>query len=398
MPQNSRDLSERVNRGSRVGAYLAFSACLALLALAAPAAADDVALLPVDGRASQDRLDAITEQMATALRAQGHQLRPAPTARVDHPPASAAMEAIAAGSRAIYVVTAEVEPLRGQYRLHVHVYYRPAGRLEELVATVLEAEEAERLADILRSMVRREGLGEDALRLTGEPEDPDERARREAEEQARREAEEQAAREAEEQARREAEEQAAREAAEAARLEAEEQARREAEERDREARAWDARAQYGQDAPWMIQLAVGGRYALTLGDLGPVMAGQGGGGVFDAGVNVGRTFEGVDGLEIRAGVDFSTGTFTAFGIHAGVAYLASLFVEPIYLGGALDVGAVFLATGSRDAGFAARLSALVAWQPVEHLYFEASLPELGVATPGAGVFTIGASVRGGYRF
>ncbi|MGE0784705.1 MAG: hypothetical protein AB7S26_03380 [Sandaracinaceae bacterium] len=366
-----------------------------VLGVAPSAYADQVALLPVRGQTDQDQLDRITDSIAAVLRSGGHTLVNAASARVPMPPSSAQMDA--AAPNVMYVVAAEVEPLRGQYRLHIYVYYRPAGRLEELLVNVLEADEQARLTDVLGSMVRRDGLGDDALRLTGEAEDPDERARREAEEQARREAEEQAAREEEERARREAEEQAAREAEEQARRDAEEAEREAAERAARERAAWDSRGQYGADAPWMIQIGAGGHYIAPLGGL-PAMAAQGGGGVFDARLDVGRTFEGVDGFEVRGGIEFAHGSYTAFGLHVGVAYLASLFVEPIYIGGALDVGAIFLATGSRDAGFAARISALIAWQPVEHLYFEASLPELGLATPGAGIFSIGATVRGGYRF
>ncbi|MFK7989813.1 MAG: hypothetical protein AB8I08_27590 [Sandaracinaceae bacterium] len=362
--------------------------------------ADAVALLPVDGRAEQERLDEVEQLVSTILQEQGHRLAAPSESSVSRPPASAQMESIANGSNATYVVAAEVEPLRGQYRLHVHVYYAPAGRMEELVATVLEAEERERLSDILSAMVRQAGLGEDALRLTGEPEDPDTqsaedaaREAREAEEAAAREAEEQAARDAEEQAAREAEERRA--AAEAAR-EADEQAAREAEEREAAEQAFNERVQYGADSPWMAQLQVGGGYAVALGDIpGPS---QGGGGLFEAGLRLGRSFEGIDGFELRGGLDFRTGAFTGLGIHVGAAYLASLFAEPFFIGASAEVGVVFTLTGAREAGFSARASALFAWRPVENVYLEVSIPEIGVVTPGTGALTIGASGRVGYRF
>jgi hypothetical protein len=269
------------------------------------------------------------------------------------------------------------------------------GRLEELVATVLSAEERARVSDILSSMVRREGLGEDALRLTGE-EDPDAATRRDAEERARLEAEAAAQREAEEAARLEAEAQARREAEEAARQEAEEQARREEAERRRLEEAWNGRVQYGADAPWMAQLVVGGRYAAILGQL-PAGA-QGGGGLFDLGLRIGRTFEGLDGLELRGGLDFATGAFTALGLHVGVAWLGSFFTEPVFIGLGGEVGVIFTLTGARDVGFSGRASALIAWRPTDRFYVEASLPEVGVVTPGSGAVTIGASLRAGYRF
>ena len=120
--------------------------------------------------------------------------------------------------------------------------------------------------------------------------------------------------------------------------------------------------------------------------------------MFDASLRIGRSFEGIDGFELRGGIDFQTGVYTAFGIHVGAAWLGSFFVEPFYIGAGLDAGVVFTTTGSRDVGFSTRLSALFAWQPVEHLYFEASLPEIGLVTPGTGAITIGASLRAGYRF
>ena len=340
-----------MNSRSRLLAALLFTLVLA----PSVASADAVALLALGGRADQERLEATEQVMAELLREQGHRLAAPSAASVDHPPTSAQLEQVAEDSRAIYVITAEVEPMRGQYRLSIHVYYRPAGRLEELVVTVLEDEERARLADVLRSMVRREGLGEDALRLTEEI-DPEDRAQREAEEQARREAE------------------AEREAAE----------------------AWDARVPYGADAPWMIQLQVGGRYAATLGSL-PAGA-QGGGGLFDAGLRLGRSFEGVDGFELRGGLDFATGTYTALGIHVGASWLGSFFVEPVFIGLGGEVGVIFTLTGSRDAAFSGRVSALFAWRPADHFYLEASLPELGYVSPGAGALTIGASLRAGYRF
>ena len=373
-----------------------------ILVMPSVAMADSVALLTLGGGADQARLDEVEQTLSDLLREQGHRLAAPSAARVSHPPVSAEMEQVAVGSRALYVVTAEVEPMRGQYRLSVHVYYRPAGRLEELVVTVLLAEERERLADVLRSMVRRGGLGEDALRLT-EQVDPEEAARRRAEEAARLEAEEAARLEAEEAARLEAEAQALRdaEAEEAARLEAEAQreaeARREAEEAARrEAEAFNARVPYGGDAPWMLQVSVGGRY---LGTLAALPAGaQGGGGLFDVGVRLGRSFEGLDGFELRGGLDFSTGALTALALHVGAAWLASPVVEPIFIGVGAEVGVIFALTGSRDAGFSGRISALFAWRPADHFYLEASLPELGYISPGAGALTIGASVRAGYRF
>lgn len=381
-----------VNSGSRISHATRALAVGLVVSLAAPASAlaDAVALLPVDGRADPERLQEVEQLLGEILTEQGHRVVPPSESSVGHPPTSAQLESIATGSGAIYVVAAEVEPLRAQYRLHVHVYYRPAGRMEELVATVLEAAERERLSDILSAMVRRQGLGEDALRLTGEPSaadepatDPAEQARLEEEERRRR--EEAEAREREEAERRRQEE-----------ADAAEAARREEEERRRAQEAWDARARYGTDAPWMAQLRVGGRYALALGDLPSGV--QGGGGLFDLGIRLGRTFEGIEGFELRGGLDFQTGAFTSLGVHAGAAWLGNFFLEPVFIGLGGEVGVIFTLTGAREVGFSGSISALFAWRPTDRFYLEASLPEVGVVTPGTGAVTIGGSLRAGYRF
>ncbi len=376
----------RVNARSR---FAAFTIALLVWAVPVLAEADRVVLYPLGGDAEQARLDDIEERVATILRDQGHTIVPPPSA--SRPSTSAEMESVASAANASYVVVAQVDPLRGQYRFEIHVYYLPAGRLEDLVATVLESEEQARLSDILSSMVRREGLGEDALRLTGEETTPpppgetdEERQRREAEEAARREAEEQARREAEEAARREAEEQARREADEAARRA--EQAQR----------AWNERPLYGADGHWMLQLGGSGSYAIALGEL-PAMH-QAGGGLFDVSFRVGRTFDGLEGFELRGGLDYTTGVFSALGIHVGAAWLGSFFVEPFYIGAGGEVGVIFPFTGSREVGFSARVGALFAWRPIPHLVIEASVPEIGVITPGTGAVTVGGSLRVGYRF
>ena len=125
---------------------------------------------------------------------------------------------------------------------------------------------------------------------------------------------------------------------------------------------------------------------------------QGGGGLFDLGLRLGRTFEGLDGFELRGGLDFATGAFAAIGLHVGAAWLGSFLVEPLFIGLGAEVGVLFTLTGARDVAFSGRISALWAWRPVENFYLEVSVPELGYVSPGAGAVTIGASARGGVRF
>ena len=40
----------------------------------------------------------------------------------------------------------------------------------------------------------------------------------------------------------------------------------------------------------------------------------------------------------------------------------------------------------------------MSWNPVDHLYFELALPELGVMTNGTGTLVVGVALRIGYRF
>ena len=120
--------------------------------------------------------------------------------------------------------------------------------------------------------------------------------------------------------------------------------------------------------------------------------------MFDGGLRVGRSFEGIDGFELRGGVDFHTGAYTALGLHVGAAWLGSFFTEPVFIGLSGEVGVVFTLTGARDVGFSGRVAALFAYRPLEHFYLELAVPELGIVTPGAGAVSIGASFHVGYRF
>jgi hypothetical protein len=255
-------------------------------------------------------------------------------------------------------------------------------------------------------MVRRVGLGEDALRLTGSEPAPAPEGETEEERLAREERERLALEEAE---------RVRREAEEAARLEEEERARQEAEEaarRNEEAqRAWNQRLQYGADGHWMVQLRVGGGYAMRLSPLANAVRNDGG--LFDVGLSVGRTFDGLDGFEVRGGIDVISGEFAGFvvgdgtapavgitglAVHAGAAWLGSFFSAPVYIGVGAEVGAIFTFTGARDVGFSGRLSPLVAWRPSDPIMLEASILEVGVLSPGAGVVSIGGSIRAAYRF
>lgn len=367
--------------------------------LAAPsvARADRVVAYALGGTASEERIEHIEEAILTAVRALGHTVVNPPSGGT--PTTASEMDGIALARSADYVLVPRIDAtMPGQYRLHLAVGH--SGRVEELVVNVTDAEEAERLRDVLGAMLRPDGLGDDALRLSGIESDEEraareaEEARLRAEEEARRRAEEEAAA-ADEEARRRAEEEARLAAEEEERRRAEEEAARAAEEARRaEEERWNARPTYASDGPWMIMAGgeVGGFVGLANNTLG-----RGIGGAFGL-IQVRLARHLVEGLELRGGLDLILGPMTGLDVQVGAAYLFSPFVDPIYLGAQAELGASFAFTGARDAGFLFRVSALAGWRPTEHLYLEVALPEIGVMTNGVGALVFGASLRVGYRF
>ncbi|MDQ3033688.1 MAG: hypothetical protein M3Y87_14820 [Myxococcota bacterium] len=391
-----------MKHGSRLHSSVAFTIALAILVAITPAIAraDRVVLYPVTGRADPDRLEEVEDHVADALRALGHEVVAPPGGISSEPPSTAAqMGGVATASGASYVVIAEIEPLRAQYRLHVRVGYQATERVEELVVTVMAAEEEARLRDVLAAMLRPEGLGDDAVRLTGEPDpaaDEAERLRREDEERARQQA-------ADEEAAREEAERAAREAEEA--RTAEERAQREEAERAaREREAWNARATYGSDGEWLLLIGGEASYAFGFSQRtvrlpdGTMEQRDTGGGLGLIQARVGRAFSGTDGLELRGGIDVVLGAFGGMNIVLGGVWQFSPFTFPIRIGVTIELGGSFTFTGARDAGFLVRGGAVASWAPIRQLQIELALPEIGVITNGAGAFLIGAAVRVGYRF
>jgi hypothetical protein len=391
---------------------LAIFAVLVLPAFVVPsvAHAERVVLYPVTGDADPDVLDEVEDALEASIRRVGHSRAPAPGGIASSAPTtSAQMEGIAMSAQARYVVVPRIEPLPGQYRLHLVVGHD--GRVEELLVNVVRAEESARLDDVLRSILRPEGLGEDALRLSGIETD-EERARREAEEAARREAEAAAQRDAEaarlEEERRAAEAEAARRAEEEAQRErtAAEQAQREEEERRaREANAGENRPQLGSDGATIVMLGVLGGGLVPVGTSGPQPTGGGavrppsgalGIGVIQA--RVGHALSGTGGLELRGGLDLMLGGTSGLGILVGASYQLTPFTAPIHIGAMIELGVNILFTGPQDAGFLGRVSAIASWMPIEHFSIEVSLPELGYVSNGPGAVTFGASARLGYRF
>jgi hypothetical protein len=382
-----------VKNGSRRERICQFAvlAVAFLLSLPEIARADRVVLYPVTGRADPERLEHVEDELAAAIRDLGHEvLAPPGGLGVDRRPNTAAeLGGVATASSAMYVVLAEVEPLRAQYRLHVRVGYQPSERAEDLVVTVMEAEERARIREVLSAMLRPAGLGEDALRLTGETDSAsDDAARREEEERARAEAELAAQRETEERAAREAEEA----------RQAQERAQAEAQERER----WNSRPLYGSDGRWLIAIGGGASYAVAFGDRPVIRDGMVAGRTSEIGglgriqARAGYAFSGLDGLELRGGLDVVLGAVGGLDVVVGGTWQFSPFLEPIRIGPLVELGASFTFTGAQNAGFLVRAGALVSWAPIPQLQIELS-PDVAFLTNSPGAFMFGGSLRVGYR-
>ena len=365
-------------------AFLAFLA----LAAAQTARADRVVLEPPNGTAVQERLDEVADALGVAIRAAGHEVVPVPPLGPGLPAAPLPTTAdevrnIARQQAAQYVMTATVTPMPGQYRLLLRVGYAPIGRVEELEVNVVEAEEPVRLADIVRSMVRPEGLGDDAVRLAAG--DAEAEARIEAERQ-RLAAEERARREEEERAR------AAREEAQRREL-LERERQRTAEREAREREAWANRERYGVGPrPWIVLAGLDVRSLLA-------HPSERSGGFF-GGVELrgGYAIPGVPGLEARAGIDVIFGAISAFTVTVGGVFLASPFSQPIFIGGGGDLGLFVGTTGARAVGFTARGGPMISWRGGPRFYVEGTVPELTYITASGGALAIGLSARAGVRF
>ncbi len=363
---------------------------LGALAWAPVASADRVVLLPPSGTAQQEELDRVEEALADAIVALGHEAVTEAGAlgvAEDAPPPETAneMQGVAEMQNAQYVVVPRITALPGQYSLFLRVGYAPAPRVEEIEVSVVTANEAERLRDVMGALLRPEGLGEDAVRLT-EPEDAPDTAADEAaaEEEARRREEERARREEEERAREE--------------FQARERERQQ-EERRRAQEAWEAREQYGERGLWLFQVGLDLRAIVAHQEVVVDGEDRGGGALGGLSLRLGRAFPDVPGLELRAALDLTTGASSGFGLAAGGVYLYSPFEDiPLFFGGGIEAGYFQFVTGNRVASFLVRASGVAVYRATEALYLEVAIPEVMLLTGNGGVGTLGLSVRGGMRF
>jgi hypothetical protein len=364
------------------------------LALTTPsfALAETVELYPVGGTADAALLTSTQTHIRTAITGLGHTIVDGSGTR---PTTTAEFTTAATAGHAVYVVLADIEPSPGHYHLHVWAFSVDAARVEELYVDILLDEEDARLHDILGSMLRPQGLADDALRLSAEETD-EQRARREAAEAAARQAELDRLHQAEADAAAAAEAQRRADEAEAARV-ADEQ-RQQQEQAAREAAAaqqhtWDTRPLYGAGGAWMIQIGGEGGGASALSSHTGVPSG-GPLGLIQA--RVGRMI--IEGLEVRAGADVFLGLASGMDLMLAATYQFTPFAIPIHIGAIVDFGMSIAFQGPRDVGFVMRAGAVVSWMPVDHLYFEVALPQLGVMTNGIGEFLYGGALRVGYRF
>ena len=371
-----------------------------LFFLASTAQAERAGVVAPEGSADNSRRDHVEAAIVATVRAlnldpiSGSALRRPGRAGVPH--TNDELYAFATANQLVWLVTSEVTPLTGQYLFHVRVANLPLHRVEEIEVNVAEADEAARLRDVLSCMLRANGLGDDALRLTT---DPAELARHQAEEAAAaRAAAEQAAiaQQAEADARLRAQVQADHDAAERARAEAEQHEHDAAEARIRaaaeaERNAFVNRQRYANDPahPWVALAGFGGTSVSAHG-----VARGGFSGDFRA--RIGHMVPGFTGLEGRAGLDLMFASVSAINLVVGGVYLRSPFAVPVHIGGGFEMGPLFSTTGSRNAFFMMRLSGNVSWNIIENFSVEGSLPELTYIS--AGAVGIGAHVRAAYRF
>lgn len=359
------------------------------------ALAETVEVFPVGGTAEGSTLTMAQTHLRSTITALGHTIVDGSGTR---PTTAAEFVAAATGAHAVYVVIADIEPHPGHYGLHVWVGSVDANRVEELFVDVLYEDEDARLRDVLGSMLRPQGLADDALRLSAEETDA-ERARRLAAEEAARQAELDRQRQAEADAAAAAEAQRRADEAEAARLADEQRQREEAAAREAAEAAqhsWDQRPLYGAGGAWMVQIGGAGGGGVIYGPHNEHVPGGGALGLVQA--RVGRAIEGTGGLELRAGADVFFGLGTGLDLMVGATYQLTPFTEPIHIGVIAELGVSIAFSGAKDAGFVFRAGAVASWNPTGGLYFELALPELGVMTNGSGALVFGGALRIGYRF
>lgn len=338
---------------------LAFTFGLAM-ASTSLAHADRVVVVSPGGEAEQELLDDVEEALGNAVRTLGHEAATEAgaleTAGAPAPSTANELKAIAEMQNATYVLVPSVQAVPHGYAMHLRVGYAPTTRMEELDVEVGSADEAERLADILRAALRPEGVGEDAVRL--------------AEYRA-----------------------TARAATTPSPAPAPEEQRAPAHEERPRARAPQTERETAMSRGlWMVGVGI---------DVRPVLShhpDREGGVLYGISLRGGRAVRRVPGLEVRTTLDIVNGASGGFALSVGSTYLANLFKRPIFVGGEANLGFYKGITGNHDVVFMGRLSPVIAWRPTGRLYLEAALPELMYLGEEGGALSLGMSLRAGVRF
>ncbi|MEM1414372.1 MAG: hypothetical protein AAGH15_05710 [Myxococcota bacterium] len=347
-------------------------------------------MLHAAGSASEAQRADVEQAVVDAVRALGHEVLRETFDGDPAPPPETANElrAIAEVQGAEWALVPLVRGATERaYEVTFRVGWAPETRIEVLAAEVVRLREAERLEELLAVLLSPDGAG--ATPLAGEDTEGRRLEARAAEDEIQAEVE---ARRAAEEAERRAEEEAQRAAEEAAERE---RLAREAEEARLEAeRAFEQRDRYGiADGLLHVQIGAGALPLLTTGQ------GGSGGTLGSFSMRIGRGFEQVPGLELRAGFDAFFGAASAFALEVGGVYLYSPFAFPLHVGGGLELGLFKATTGSQEAGFLVRVGPVVAFNLGESpLYVEAALPEVVWTSVSGGAMALGFSGRVGLRF
>jgi len=374
-------------------------AAVAFLALGArPALADRVLLLRPVGSAPLEQRTVVEASLRSALEGLAYDVVLESEQSGGASDEGAAPEdandfrAMADLARCEFALAPSVAFIEGGYRLTLRVGYAPRTRLETLTVEVRAAREHDRLVEVLRAVLRPEGMGDAQSRFTGPDPLAAEAEARQREIDAARQAEEDARRAAEEEARQQAEADAAREAEER-------RQREELEAREREAHAteendaWENRERYG--LPERMTLLAG----LGFGGILNAETGAHGGAIASIGARFGYSISSVPGLEIRGGLDFVFGATGGMTLSGGAVYLASPFrTTPLHFGGGLDLGFHQAFTGNRVPQFVVRAEAIANWHAAENVWLEAAFPVFSIYSANSGIVTLGFTLRAGTRF
>lgn len=400
MPNSSHSPRSGVNAG-RLLRVLAFTIAGLLPWLPASAArAERVLVLRPLGDAPEEQREVVERAMQSALDALSFDVvleseTTRPEERVA-PESANDYRALGELMRCDYVLASRVTFVTGGYMVRLGVGYAPRTRAEPLSFEVRAVREHDRWVEVLRAVLRPEGIGDAATRFAVR----DEAAIALEAQQAEARAAEQARRQAEEDARRQAEEQAAREAEEARQREAEEaRQRQEFENRegeraaDEETRAWEGRERYGRPKRMM---ALGG---LGFGGILNPPNGARGGMIAELEGRFGYSFPDIPGFELRGGLDIVFGATGGMALTGGAVYLASPWQRaPVHVGGGLELGLYQALSGNRVPQMMLRAEGIVSWHAAPKVYLEAAIPMLTVLSANGGVLTAGFSLRAGTRF